>query len=61
MDGRCITGCNEIYSSYAHGTKNSALISIGGHTPAHCAIYKGQKVGSKDDVLWKPGQSQQSG
>src|SRR5205814_9389106 len=27
MDGRCITGCNAIYSSYAHGSKGMAIVS----------------------------------
>ena len=27
MDGRCMDGCNEIYSSYVHGTKGSAIVS----------------------------------
>ena len=27
FDGRCINGCNDIYSSYAHGTKGAAVVS----------------------------------
>ena len=27
MDGRCMTGCKEIYNSFAHGTKGTAIIS----------------------------------
>ena len=27
MDGRCINGCNDIYSSYAHGSKGMAVVS----------------------------------
>ena len=27
MDGRCINGCNDIYSSYAHGSKGMAIIA----------------------------------
>ncbi len=30
MDGRCMTGCHDIYSSYAHGTKGSAIVSSNG-------------------------------
>ena len=45
LDGRGMDGAYSEFASYAHGTKNSALISIGGHSPAHCSIYKGQKVG----------------
>jgi predicted dehydrogenase len=61
LDGRGMDGAYGEFASYAHGTKNSALISVGGHTPAHCAIYKGQKVASEkrnDHVLWKFGQKE---
>ena len=27
MDGRCINGCNDIYSSYAHGSKGLAVVA----------------------------------
>ena len=27
MDGRCVTGCASIYSSYAHGSKGMAIVS----------------------------------
>src|SRR5881392_3325671 len=27
MDGRCMNGCNDIYSSYAHGSKGMAVVS----------------------------------
>ena len=27
MDGRCMTGCDDIYSSYVHGTKGLAIVS----------------------------------
>ena len=27
MDGRCINGCNDIYSSYAHGSKGMAIVA----------------------------------
>ena len=30
MDGRCIPGCAEIYHSFAHGTKGTAIISRSG-------------------------------
>jgi predicted dehydrogenase len=58
LDGRGMDGAYSEFASYAHGTKNSALISIGGHSPATCAIYKGQKVGSKNDLVWRFGQDE---
>ena len=42
MDGRCINDCKEIYSSYAHGSKGSAIISSGGDCGLPSSIYKGQ-------------------
>ncbi|HLF34799.1 MAG TPA: Gfo/Idh/MocA family oxidoreductase [Cyclobacteriaceae bacterium] len=55
--GRCIDGCHDEFASYAHGTKGSAVISQGGHTPARCRIYKGQDLEKKDDLVWSfPGE-----
>lgn len=50
--GRCIDGCHDEFASYAHGSKGSAVISQGGHTPARCRIYKGQDLDKRDDVVW---------
>jgi len=43
MDGRCITGCNDIYSSYAHGTKGNAIVSASGDCGFPSSIYTGLK------------------
>jgi predicted dehydrogenase len=43
-NGRCEPGCHEEFSSYAHGTKGSAVISTSAHTPGRTRIYKGQVV-----------------
>ena len=51
--GRCIDGCHDEFASYAHGSKGSAVISQGGHTPAKCRINKGQDFDKKDDIVWK--------
>jgi predicted dehydrogenase len=50
--GRCIDGCHNEFASYAHGSKGSAVISQGGHSPAKCRIYKGQDLDKKDDIVW---------
>jgi len=50
--GRCIKGCHDEFASYAHGSKGSAVISQGGHSPAHCRIYKGQDLNKNDDIVW---------
>jgi len=51
--GRCIEGCHDEFASYAHGSKGSAVISQGGHSPAHCRINKGQDLTNNDDVVWR--------
>jgi predicted dehydrogenase len=58
LEGRTIPGCFQDFSSYAHGTKGSAWISKGGHSPAHCRIFKGQNNDrpKKDDIVWLYGE-----
>jgi predicted dehydrogenase len=41
MDGRCMPGCTEIYSSAAHGTKGAAIISHNGDIGTPSATFKG--------------------
>ena len=53
LDGRCMDGAYGEFASFAHGTKNSAVISTAGHTPARCKIYKGQKLGNKSALVWQ--------
>jgi len=52
MNGRTMTGCHDEFSSTAHGTKGTALISKSGHTPGHCAIFLGQNQ-SSEAVEWR--------
>ncbi|WP_337173890.1 Gfo/Idh/MocA family oxidoreductase [Paludisphaera sp.] len=52
LGGRNIDGVKSEFASYAHGSKNSAVISTNSHSPAKCRIYKGQKLGSRKDLLW---------
>jgi hypothetical protein len=42
MDGRCMDNCSVIYSSYAHGTKGSAIISSGGDCGLPSKLFKSQ-------------------
>ena len=44
FDGRNMAGCRDEFSSYAHGSKGSAVISTLSHTPGITRIYKGQKM-----------------
>lgn len=44
FNGRNMAGCRDEFSSYAHGSKGSAVISTLSHTPGMTRIYKGQKM-----------------
>lgn len=52
MEGRTIPGCYQDFSSYAHGTKGSAIISKDGHTPAKSKIFKAQNM-VDSDIVWR--------
>jgi len=52
MDGRCIDGCSDIYNSFAHGTKGTAMISHNNDVGTPSATYKG--LGSSQaDLIWE--------
>jgi predicted dehydrogenase len=51
MDGRCVTGCNDIYSSYAHGSKGMAIVSKNGDCGLPSSIHKGQNP-QRDNTVW---------
>ena len=50
MDGRCIEGCHQIYSSAAHGTKGMAIVSRSGDCGRPSSIYRGQNPNRADRV-----------
>ena len=50
MDGRCIEGCHQIYSSAAHGTKGMAIVSRSGDCGRPSSIYRGQNPDRADRV-----------
>ena len=52
LDGRCIAGCQQIYSSYAHGTKGVASISKSGDCGRPASIYQGQNP-DRANRIWK--------
>ena len=60
MDGRCINGCNDIYSSYAHGSKGLAIVAKANDCTPPSMIFKGQNP-QPSNMLWKskdiPGQT----
>ena len=51
LDGRCIMGCNDIYSSYAHGSKGMAIVSKSGDCGMPSSTYKGQNP-TRSNLLW---------
>lgn len=52
FDGRCMTGCHDIYSSYLHGTKGMAIVSRSGDCGAPSAIFKSQSP-RRADMVWE--------
>ena len=51
FDGRCMTGCNDIYSSYAHGSKGMAIVSKSSDCGMPSSTYKGQNA-TGENRLW---------
>ena len=51
MDGRCMNGCNDIYSSYVHGSKGMAIAAKSGDCGAPSSIFKGQNP-QRSNMLW---------
>ena len=52
MDGRCMNGCNDIYSSYVHGAKGIAIASKSSDCGAPSTIFKGQNNTQRSNLLW---------
>jgi predicted dehydrogenase len=58
LEGRTVPGCFQEFASYAQGSKGSAIVSINGHSPAHCRTFKGQNVSKNDkdpNLIWSYG------
>jgi len=51
MDGRCINGCNDIYASYAQGSKGMAIVSHHSDCGLPSSTYKGQNP-ERSNLLW---------
>jgi predicted dehydrogenase len=51
MDGRCINGCNDIYSSYVHGSKGLAIAAKASDCGGPSMIFKGQNM-QHSNLLW---------
>ena len=51
MDGRCMNGCNDIYSSYVHGSKGLAIAAKASDCQGPSSIFKGQNM-QRSNMLW---------
>ena len=60
MDGRCIPGCKENFSSFIHGSKGSAIGSKNSDCGMPSSIYKGQSPISSD-MIWESRVSRREG
>ncbi len=52
FDGRCMTGAENFYASYLHGTKGSAVASRAGDCGQPSAIYSSQSP-KRSDMIWE--------
>ena len=52
FDGRAMTGCKGIYSSYLHGTKGMAIASKNGDCGMPSSIYNGQNP-TRSNMVWE--------
>ncbi len=60
MDGRCMNGCTQIYSSYAHGTKGNAIVSSAYDCGLPSCTFKGLSP-ERSKLIWEskvPGDEQ---
>lgn len=56
LDGRNMTGCEQQFNSYIHGTKGCAVVSEKGHAPSRARIYKGQIIHQVVERRARPGE-----
>jgi len=52
FDGRCMTGCRDLYASYLHGTKGMAVASSSGDCGLPSRIFKSQRM-RRSDLVWE--------
>jgi len=52
FDGRCINGCQQIYSSYLHGTRGMAIASKNGDCGQPSSTYRTQNP-TAADLIWE--------
>jgi predicted dehydrogenase len=52
FEGRCMPGCDDLYSNYVQGSKGLAIVSKTGDCGAPSSIYKGQQP-IRANMLWQ--------
>ncbi len=52
LDGRCMTGCQQLYASYMHGTKGMAVASKSGDCGPPSGLFKAQMT-TPADMIWE--------
>jgi hypothetical protein len=52
FDGRCMTGCKDIYSSYVHGSKGLAIAAKNSDCGMPSSTYKGQNP-KRSEMIWE--------
>jgi predicted dehydrogenase len=52
LDGRCMDGCNDIYSSYLHGSKGFAIASKSGDCGLPSSIHTSQNA-TRANAVWE--------
>ncbi len=57
--GRNMSGCQNAFASFAHGTKGAAVISTSGHTPGKVRTYRTHTL-ENDGLLWRYPQPERS-
>ena len=57
--GRNMDGCTPAFSSYAHGTKGSAIITTNSHTPGKVRTFKNQLIEGAEPI-WRYPQPEKS-
>lgn len=50
--GRAMSGCKSAFSSYAHGTKGSAVITTSSHYPGKVRTFKGHNM-TNENLIWR--------
>jgi predicted dehydrogenase len=59
LEGRCMSGCDDEFASYAQGAKGSAVISTSGHWPSKAKLYNSQKM-ARENIIWDCGREPSS-